>query len=107
MFVTLVTAAKMHFSITKCSVITNLAPLSDAFVYYILLSTLLLEKHATLKKKKEKVKGTKEGVKESHQKSRGIKSCVLTLYVQIVELTHLHSSIAESRTSRTSGICQE
>lgn len=81
-------AARMHFSIKKCSLIITVALLSDTFFYYVLLSILLLEELATLKKKrKEKVKEMKIGGKRFHQKSKGVRSCVLTSSVQNMELT--------------------
>lgn len=47
-------AARMHFSIKKCSLSITVALLRDTFFYYVLLSILFLEELATLKKKKER-----------------------------------------------------
>lgn len=91
MFVTLVTAAKLHFSITKCSVITNVAP-SDAFVYYILLSTLLLEKHATSEKER---KG--EGDKRRGKRIPSEEQIYQELYLDLVYTKHEAHSPAQLR----------
>jgi len=86
LFVALVTAARMLFSIKKCSLITNVAPLSDAFVRYMYCLASCSRRACHIKKEREGEGGGARG-KGIHRKSRVVQSCVLTLQVQNMKLT--------------------